>query len=252
MKCGEIMKYAYYGQDSEQRKIPDWIYDEKSPEIVFSFGGDGTMLSAIHKYEKIIDNVKFIGIKSGHLGFFYSFESLDEALEKFNSNDMVTNKYNLLKYELIGEQIIEGYALNEIAITNPIHTQVIDLYINKEFFESFRGTGFIISPPAGSTAYSKSMGGSIVDPTIKAFQLVEIASINNRLYKTISSPLIFSDNYQLSLVPANIKNLFISVDGIEVPYKSLDKIEIELSKKEVQIMNIAEDFFTKVKKAFLK
>lgn len=250
------MKYTFFGHSSQQKIIENWIYDDINPDVVFSFGGDGTMLSAIHKYESIIDNVKFIGIKSGHLGFFYSFESLNEAIEKINNNDIVTNNYNLLEYKLKLEfdeqKEIKGYALNEIAITNPIHTQVMDLLINNEFFEKFRGTGFIVSPPAGSTAYSKSMGGSIIDPSIKAFQLVEIASINNRLYKSISSPLVFSNNYHLTIIPNDINNLYISVDGREVQHKNLQSIEINLSTKEVKILNIKEDFFTKVKNSFLK
>lgn len=248
------MKYAFFGKVPSEKLIADWIYDDINPDIVFSFGGDGTMLGAIHKYIGIIDKVKFIGVKKGNLGFFYSFEdeNLDYLVNVINNNTLKVYKYNLLNYELIGNKKIEGLVLNELAITNPIHTQIIDVLINDIEFERFRGTGFIISPPAGSTAYNKSLGGCIIDPSLEAFQLMEIASINNRLYKTISSPIVFSKKYCLTLKLINQENVYISGDGQEIKCDGLKEIKVSLSNKKVNIINIEEDFFIKVKKAFLK
>lgn len=247
------MRYAYYGNNDINKINKDnWIYDDNNPNIVFSFGGDGTMLSSIHKYMNNVENILFVGIKCGNLGFFYSYnsENFIDVVEMIDKNNYSFNKYNLLEYNINNE--MTGYALNEIAITNPIHTQIIDVYINDNLFEKFRGTGFICSPPCGSTAYSKSSGGGIISTDLEAFQLVEIASLNNKIYNTIKSPLIFSKNYNVKLVPINKEHIYISVDGIECKTDEVNCIKLCLSNKCVNILNINEDFFMKVKNAFLK
>ena len=50
--------------------------------------------------------------------------------------------------------------------------------------DSFRGDGITVSTPTGSTAYNKSLGGAVLHPTIEALQIAEIASLNNRVYRT--------------------------------------------------------------------
>ena len=61
---------------------------------------------------------------------------------------------------------------------------VADIIINHVPFERFRGDGVTVSTPTGSTAYNKSLGGAVLHPTIEALQLTEIASLNNRVYRT--------------------------------------------------------------------
>ena len=64
---------------------------------------------------------------------------------------------------------------------------VADLTINGVDFERFRGDGITVSTPTGSTAYNKSLGGAVLHPTIEALQIAEIASLNNRVYRTLGS-----------------------------------------------------------------
>ncbi len=245
------MKYCFFGEYEKRIDIDGYVYDEKDPDIVFSFGGDGTMLGAIHKYIDKIDTVKFIGIKTGNLGYFYSFNISDfnKVLDYIKTNKLKENKYQLLEYNLDGKN---GYSLNEITLLNPIHTQIIEVYINDKLFETFRGSGFLACPPTGSTAFAKSMGGSILSPDIKAFELLEIASLNNNVYQAITNPIVLSDNYSVTLKPVNKEHLYISCDGEEIKTTFVSSLDIKLSNKYVTILNSNEDFFSKVKKAFLK
>jgi NAD+ kinase len=122
------MKYAYYGM-IQSFEAP-FEYDENDPDVVFSFGGDGTMLGAIHKYEEKLDKVKFIGINTGRLGFFNDFnlEEMQDIFDILMKGNYEVDRYNLLEYVLDnGEETYRGYAVNEIAVTNPIHTQIIDI-----------------------------------------------------------------------------------------------------------------------------
>jgi len=248
------MKYACYGK-VEGVQIP-FEHDEKDPDIVFSFGGDGTMLGAIHQYEKLLHKVKFIGINTGRLGFFndYNLDELPEIIENIKSGNYKVEHCQLLEYTLENdEECLSGYAVNEIALTNPIHTQIIDIFINDKLFETFRGTGFLISPPTGSTAYNKSLGGSVIDPNVRAIQLTEIAPINNRVYKVLQSPLILSEKAKVKLNVKESDFNYIAVDGKYLEFNKLKNIYARLSEKAVGfIMKKDTDFFDRVRRAFIE
>jgi NAD+ kinase len=248
------MKYAIYGKFQEVT-IP-FERDDENPDVVFSFGGDGTMLGAIHKYKDKLRNIKFIGINTGRLGFYadYEYEELSSIYKMLINKDYSENHFNLLEYTLKNDtKQFTDFAVNDLAITNPIHTQIIDVIINNKHFETFRGTGILISPPTGSTAYNKSLGGSVIDPNIKAIQLTEIASINNRVYKTLASPLVLSEKSKIELKLSSDANLYLSVDGQYLEFNNLKSISANLSDKKVTfIVKKNTDFFDKVKRAFIE
>ena len=75
---------------------------------------------------------------------------------------------------------------------------VADVVINGVHFERFRGDGLTVSTPTGSTAYNKSLGGAVLHPTIEALQLTEIASLNNRVYRTLGSSIIVPKRIRLN------------------------------------------------------
>ncbi|EHS84716.1 ATP-NAD kinase [Limosilactobacillus gastricus PS3] len=221
------MKYAIYTYDSEQslqvrQEILDQAegteleYDETYPEVVISVGGDGTLLSAIHKYQDQLDQIRFVGIHTGHLGFYadwrpYEVAELVESL-KNDSGQSVT--YPLLKTEALYDDgsIEESVAINEATIRDFSKTLVCDVYINHNLFERFRGDGLCISTPTGSTAYNKSVGGAIMDPRIIGFQVAEMASLNNMIFRTIGSPVILGTHAQLNIKIMNDENLILTND----------------------------------------
>ncbi len=254
------MTFAIFGENAYKTTIADklirngFIRNDNSPDYCFSVGGDGTILRAIHKYIKIIDKVKFIGINFGRLGFYTDFESseVDNLIKSIVSEKYQIANYNLIEYLLKAKSIVKsGFGLNEIAIISPIHTQIIDVYINDKLFETFRGTGFIASTPTGSTAYNKSLGGSVIDPNIKAMQLTEVASINNRVYKTLSSPLVLS-NETIVKLKSDFSRASITIDGIHEEFKNIEEIIVKLSDKMVSfIVKEESDFWDRVKKSFL-
>ena len=247
------MKYSIFGK-APDLNIP-FIKDDNNPDIVFSFGGDGTMLSAIHKYKDNLDKIKFVGVNTGNLGFFTDFTitELPYVYELINTNGYRLNSYNLLEYTLKGKSgECSGFAVNEIAITNPIHTQIIDVYINNKHFETFRGTGLLVSPPTGSTAYNKSLGGSVIDPLIKAIQLTEFAPINNKVYRSLSSPLLLSEESKIELRFEKNENIYISVDGKFLEFNNLIQVFTKLSNQQVKFIEKKDtEFFDKVKRSFI-
>ncbi|HEY8445265.1 MAG TPA: NAD kinase [Bacilli bacterium] len=255
------MIYALFGEHEFKEHVGyvlnerGHICDEENPEFVFSIGGDGTILKAIKKYIKDVEGIKFVGINLGRLGFYTSYEKkeFEEALEQIENNKYQLAHYNLLEYLLKSHNLYKsGFGLNEITIINPIHTQIIDVYINDKHFETFRGTGFLAATPTGSTAYNKSLGGSVIDPNICALQLTEIASINNRVYKTLGSPLVLSQETIVKL-KSNFANAYVTVDGMYEHFTNLDEIIIRLSSRKANFVIKEEtDFWDCVKKSFLE
>ncbi|MCI4139855.1 NAD(+) kinase, partial [Bacillus vallismortis] len=72
-------------------------------------------------------------------------------------------------------------ALNECTIKSIEGSLEADVEIKGQLFETFRGDGLCWSTPSGSTAYNKALGGASIHPSIRAIQLAEMASINNRV-----------------------------------------------------------------------
>lgn len=227
-----------------------FLVDEVNPEFVFSLGGDGTMLEAIHKYMHL-DDVKFIGINYGKLGFYTDFVKDDLDIV-----DLIINKnYKIEEFRLLELDVNNNkyYALNEILVINPVHTQNIKVLVDGAELETFRGTGLVLSTPSGSTAFNKSLGGSILAPSIDGYQLTEMASINNRVYKTLSSSLVLASKNVVSLNFETTDGLQIQVDGKVVNDNSYNDIQIKMATKKVKLITKKDNvFLERVKKSFLE
>lgn len=226
------------------------VRDDANPNYVFSLGGDGTMLDAVHKYMDL-DDVEFVGINYGKLGFYTDFVKDDDGVIDAITDDQHTiEKFRLLELE-VGKR--KYYALNEILVMNAMHTQNINILVDDVEFETFRGTGIVLSTPSGSTAYNKSLGGSILAPSIDGYQLTEMASINNRIYKTISSPLVLARENVVTLSFKDIDGLQIQVDGEALDEKKYDKISIRLADKYIKLITKKDTLFLeRVRKSFLE
>ena len=227
-----------------------------SPEIVITIGGDGTVLKAVHHYRHLLDEVQFIGVHMGHLGYYTDWlpDEVDDLIEFISRQEFEFSTYQLLKAELTtgsGEKQ-EIYALNEFTILNATRTQHLNIKINDLFLESFRGTGVCVSTPTGSTAYNKSLGGALIYPSISAFQLTEIASINNNAYRTIGSPLIIPKEQVLTLESENWEGLTLTQDHLAPEVSNLFAISISLSDKRAKFIKREKGlFWQRVKDHFI-
>ena len=203
-------------------------YDEENPEIVLSIGGDGTLLHAFHRYADQLDKVAFVGIHTGHLGFYADWKPSE--LEKLVLS-IAKKEYNVVEYPLLEVQVhhhqseSESYlALNEATIKSPDVTLVMDVELNGTHFERFRGDGLCVSTPSGSTAYNKALGGAIIHPTLQALQITEMASINNRVFRTVGSSLVLPAHHNCVLKPVNGQKFNMTIDhisSVQVDVKSI-------------------------------
>lgn len=148
-------------------------YDEEFPDLVITVGGDGTMLHSVHHYCDHLDTVSFVGIHTGTLGFLTDYQK-EEYLDLIA--DIKAGDYQIYNRHLLDVQTNKDsyIALNELRIENNMCSQVLDVYINDEFLETFRGNGLCVSTASGSTAYNKSLGGAVVCSSAGIMQLSEI------------------------------------------------------------------------------
>ena len=227
-------------------------YSEESPNIVFTIGGDGTFIRACHRYP----TATFFGIHTGHLGFYsnYSLEQLPELINNINNGTYQIERIPLLSVQVFADRIYNYSAINEITLISPPRTLKLDVFINDDFFEHFRGTGMCISTPTGSTAYNKSLGGAVIDHNLKVMQLTEIAGINSSSYETINSPLILGKGYVLELRAAGkYSNIFLTVDNLALELKAFKRLKAYMGNYFVKVgTNGNLNFINRIKRSFFE
>lgn len=235
-------------------------YDDGHPDIVITIGGDGTLLSAFNKYEDQLDTIRFIGIHTGHLGFYTDWRNFEvkDLIDSLKDGAGQSVTYPLLDMtaKFSDGTTFHNIALNESTVKNISRTMVCDVYINHELFERFRGDGLCVSTPTGSTAYNKAVGGAIMDPHIIGFQLAEMASLNNRVFRTLGSPTILGSDNILTLRLKENSNLVLTCDRqqwvMDQNQHHLEELIYQVSNKKIRFAKYRHtNFWQRVRDSFI-
>lgn len=231
------------------------VMDQENPDLVLSIGGDGTMLYAFHQYLRQIDRVSFLGIHTGHLGFYTDWwdTELPDLVNALCDKQPVMDEFPLLQVKVTDEeQTQKVLALNECSLRGIVKTFAAKVELGDRVFESFRGDGLCVSTPTGSTAYNKSLGGAVIDPHLHTMQLAEIASINNRVFRTLSAPLVVAPDETITIKPDHPSDITIIVDGRKVDHKRLQQVEFKISKHVIRFARYRRlNFWKRVHVAFI-
>ena len=229
--------------------------DDKEAHIIISLGSDGAFLQAVQK-TGFRQDCFYAGIsvkeKHGLYCDFY-YNNLPEMINAIQSTELDVRSYPLIEVKI--DNHCPFYCLNEFSIRSTIiKTLVSDITIDDNYFETFRGDGLIISTPSGSTAYNKSVGGAVVDPQIKCFQVTELASVNTNEYRTLGSSFVLGGERKLQLHLHQDGNHFPSMasDNEAFGIRKVEKIDIELSQKTINTIKLKNNsFWEKVQRIFL-
>lgn len=234
-----------------KEELKELTYDEEHPEIVISVGGDGTMIYSIHRYEHVLNDVSFVGIHTGTLGFFtdYLKDEYKQLVEDIHTKQPEIFDRHLLRISYNGKIF---HALNEMRIENSYRSQVIDMYVNDEHMETFRGNGLCVSTPSGSTALNKSLGGAVINPSLRLMQVTEIAGIHHNAYRSLGSPLILGEEDVVRFETDFNENAVLGIDTDIYELKDHDVIEARLSKRVAHFCNYRHISFVKrLRKSYL-
>lgn len=155
-------------------RIPD------DTECILVVGGDGTLLRAARNMASY--NIPLIGINTGHVGYLCELEedkAMDAIRRLLSGEDYLVEKRMLLSGSFVREDgtVEERIALNDIVIHRCGALQVMDIVVsvNGEYLNTYSADGIIIATPTGSTAYSMSAGGPIVDPKARLLVITPIS-----------------------------------------------------------------------------
>ena len=231
--------------------------DNANPDIVITIGGDGTLLSAFHHYQEQLETIRCLGVHTGHLGFYTDWraDELDDLVISLQSDNGQAVSYPLLDISVTyhdENQARHYLALNEATLKRIGMTMGADVYIGGELFERFRGDGLCVSTPTGSTAYNKSLGGAVIHPSLDVIQLTEIGSLNNLVYRTISSPMIVPVNDWITIVPNQASDFFMTVDQENIYGKQIEQIMFKVSKRKIRFAKYRHtEFWRRVQAAFI-
>lgn len=171
--------------------------DNNEPDVVVFVGGDGTFLRAVNHFLPNLNDIRFIGVHTGTLGFFcdFSVNDLERVVDLIKQEKPYQRRYRLIEACLETEKTPRlFYAVNEIRIENAQHTIITDVYIDDLYFETFRGNGLLVSSQLGSTGYNKSIGGAIIESGLELLELSEIAPLSNNVYRPLNASLVLRGN----------------------------------------------------------
>jgi len=182
-------------------------------DVILSLGGDGTLIGAARN--AAVYGKPIMGINLGHLGFLSEMEKDDlSGLYSLLSGNYTVDERMMLNCKLtdINGNEYEYDCLNDIIISRGSYPRMIDfdLMVGKEVVESYTADGMIVSTSTGSTAYSLSAGGPIVEPNI---ELIIATPICPHSFKNKS--IIFGSDRKLEIVVNEKynKRAFVSPDG---------------------------------------
>lgn len=200
-------------QDERIVYLPlEGVYAEA--EAIIVLGGDGTILESARRAAS--RGTPILGINLGRLGFMAELEQTElQFLPRLLTDDFTLETRSMLRVELLserGEVRSLCHALNDATISNGSVSRIIDLSLseNGSPVTAYRADGLIVATPTGSTAYSMSAGGAIVDPSVPCFCVTPICP-----HSFAARPLIFSDSSVLEIKNTCVreKMLYLTVDG---------------------------------------
>lgn len=211
-----------------------FTHTDYDPNLVIYVGGDGTLLKAFHKWLHRIDKVAFTGIHTGTLGFStdYTVDEIEIFLHDLINKTPEYEEKRILQANCHRNGTYETYyALNEIRVENIVKTQVMDVLLDNEYFEKFRGNGLCISGQYGSTAYNRSIGGAVMFPGLDLLQMTEISGIHHRHARSLGAPLILDPETNIVLKSDTFEHALLCYDHLHIHMDTIDFVEISSYKK---------------------
>ncbi|MFN8308730.1 MAG: NAD kinase [Chitinophagales bacterium] len=176
-------------------------------EVVFSMGGDGTILEAVTFIKET--ETPILGINFGRLGFLANVgkDQIHQAIDVVTKGKYLIDRRSLLDMTSNKPLFTSfPYALNEMTVQRKDQSSMITVhtYLNGELLNAYWADGLIVSTPTGSTGYSLSCGGPIIYPTSNNFVITPVAPHNLNV-----RPIIVSDEVVLSFEVTGRGNSFL-------------------------------------------
>ena len=230
--------------DYDVRPLPQ---EMKGADLMVTFGGDGTILHLAKL--AALNKLPVLGINMGGLGFIAELEAGElDTLRKLKDWDFETESRMMLDVSVIrdGKQIYTNLGLNDAVIREGPISHVIHLKISSDgrHLADIAGDGVIISTPTGSTAYSLSAGGPVVEPVAQTMVVCPICPHNMRFSSYVLSP---EHVLTVELERNGRKPVYLFVDESRAfPLKADDQVLVRRSKYAMKLVRLTEKSFCEI------
>lgn len=219
----------------------------KSADLMITFGGDGTILHLAKM--TALNRIPMLGINMGGLGFVAELEASEiDVLKKLKNWDFETEERMMLDVSVYrdGKQIYNNVGLNDAVIREGPISHVIHLKISSDgrHLADIAGDGVIVSTPTGSTAYSLSAGGPVVEPEAQTMVVCPICTHNMRFSSYVLTP---EHTLSVELERNGRKPVYLFVDESRAfPLRGDDCVQVRRSKHVTRLVRLTEKSFCEV------
>lgn len=235
--CGETIRPVLPAEDAALIDRPDLAIDDDAfgheLDVCLSLGGDGTMLRTCQLVSS--HDVPIIGINGGTLGYLTEFDPVElvDALDRWRDDRLVVEQRMMISVSLAtalvdnpgdvdaasleladhGEETFLGYALNEAVVSRSESGRSVEVLvgIGGRPFADYLADGLIVATPTGSTAYSLSAGGPIVEPDFHALLVTPVAA-----HKVFNRSMVLAPTTEIRLTVLGYRPGVVSLDGRNV------------------------------------
>ncbi|HHT72740.1 MAG TPA: NAD(+)/NADH kinase [Firmicutes bacterium] len=196
-------------------------------DVVLVLGGDGTLLSAARLASSFGKPV--LGINMGHLGFLSELDadSFEPALERVLAGDFTVEERMMIEGRVLrsGAEIACFRALNDVVVTRGTFARIINVstFIDNHHVVDYKADGIIVATPTGSTAYSLSAGGPIVEPLLECLCITPICPHTLASRSVVARP----EAHVRLVLNSPGEEVMLTIDGQEgIPLESKDVVEL--------------------------
>ena len=230
------------------RKIDNWAAQAQdfdalcaelpSTDVLVVLGGDGTFLRAARA---VIDvDVPLLGVNLGKIGFLSKVEAneLEDVLARLVAGEYSIDERMALEARILPAGRASGgtthHALNDIVVARGALARVcrLDVAIGPSHLATFIADGLVVSSPTGSTGYSFSAGGPVVDPLSRNLIVTPIAGYLSAIRSVVVSP---RQTVSCRIVDAN--EALVSIDGREdIPIAVGDVVEVRALDRPIRLV----------------
>lgn len=219
----------------------------KNADMLLCFGGDGTILHS--SKAATYHGLPVLGVNIGTMGFMAELEAGElDLLARLATGQYAIEKRMMLSVEVQheGQVIYNDTALNDIAITKGAVARVIQMEVLCDGVQaySFAGDGVLICTPTGSTAYSMSAGGPLVEPTARNIIVTPICA-----HTVQARPFVTAKDREITvrIGKTGRKNAFLSTDGgraVRLNYG--DVVRVRRSRHETRLVRLKQTSFFQI------
>jgi NAD+ kinase len=214
------------------------VEESEAPDLVIAVGGDGTVLAAAQR--ALAHDVPVLGFNLGTMGFLAEAEpeDLEWVLERLLEGDYDLSERMTIRATVAGKT---ATGVNDVVVEKVDSQRLIhlDVAVNGERFVTYRADGLIVATPTGSTAYSFSARGPLVDPDLNAMILTPVAA-----HSLFDRTLVLAARSTLSIVVQRDRPVKVTVDKIDMGHLTAGlTVDIEQGERPARFVRFGQRSF---------